>query len=289
MSAAHTVGIGGEHLEDLGSVRRGPRRHADGPAVSWRALAHLCGLAGTAPLQGSGSDAGQGSDVGDEGAPTTIGALSEADRAALARAGWLTDAGDLGPRGRELADGLGESRTVIRLQAWHRGELQRGWVVVGEDTAVTAYETEPAPSEQAPPGGVTFDVTPVNGLPIVLAKWGGLSPTWNYDTAHEVSDASLVRRRVHNVSAPAPAGGDPDLIRLWGDDWTLWSVRCEAIGVDLEFLAIGAQGQYVLRTRTDGATVLAPRPGSLLWGDLQLVLTKLPGLPGRPVGDGDDW
>lgn len=263
MSAAHSVWLGDEHhLEDLSPVRRRPRRHGDGPAIAWSSLAHLCGLEP---------------------------AVLDADRAPLARAGWLTEAGDLGLRGHELAAGLGEHRTVLALQAWHRGELRRGWVVVGDDTAVTAYEEGAAPSEQAPPGDVTFDVTPVNGLPIVLAKWGALAPAWNYDTAHEVGDAALVTRRVHDVSTPAPADSDPALGQLWADDWTLWSVRCEAVDLDLEFLAIGTQGQYVVRTRTDGATVLAPRPGSLLWGDLQLVLTTLPGHCGPQAPDGDDW
>lgn len=282
MSAAHHVWLDEDELEDLSVVRRRPQRHVGGPVVSWDALSHLCGLTQSPITQGARP---QGSDQEDEA--TSI-AMSDVDRAQLVPSGWLSTARGLGERGQELAAGLGTARTVLSLRAWHRGELRRGWVVVGDEVAVTAYEEDAATSEQAPPGVVTFDVTPVDALPIVLAKWGGLAPTWNYDTAHEVGDAALVQRRVHDMGTPAPPGGDAELARLWQEDWTLWAVQDEASGIDLEFLAIGEQGQYVLRERTDGATVLAPRPGSLLWGDLQLVLATLSG--GSQDGDdGEDW
>ena len=282
MSGAHAAQqpwTGEEGLEDLTAVRREPQRHGAGPVLAWTTLARLCGLRSEGVHARLGDEASEG--------PTTS-LTARADRAELTRAGWLTARGELTPAGRELAQGLGAQPVVLGLHAWHRGELRRGWIVAGEHLAVAAYEEDAASAEDAAPGRVSVDVAPVNALPIVLAKWGGLAPTWNYDVAHEVSDVALVRDRVHDTSIAAPAGSDAELTQLWAQDWTLWGVRAPEADIDLEFLAIGEQGQYVVRERTDGATVLAPRPGSLLWGDLQLVLSALPG-HGPAERDGDDW
>lgn len=256
-----------EALEDLRAVRRGSRHQADGPVIGASALARLCGL----PAENDGWE-----DV------------PEHERAELIRDGWFSASGDLGPRGSELRRGLGGHHTILALRARDTNGLRRGWVIVGDELAVTVLEEGIANAADAPQGQVAFEVGPANSLPIVLAKWGGLDPTWNYDTAHELKDASLVQRRVSDASTGAPEGADQKLLELWGRDWTLWSITGPEAGVNLEFIAIGEQGHYIVRTRTDGATVLAPRPGSLVWGDLQLISTMLPGQPERS-DDGEDW
>lgn len=253
-------------LEDLKVVQRGPQRHLNGPNVSPAAIARLCGTAAPWP-----------SDAWEE--------VPEQARIELVNAGWFTASGDLGSRGAELRDGLGAQRTLLTLTAAGGDGSRRGWVVAGAELAVTIIDESPAgagPVEQ-----LSFQTGPASALPIVLAKWGALNPAWNYDAAHELIDAKLIEQRVRDSSTPAPDGADEELRWLWQQEWTQWGVVAPQLGVELEFLTIAGHGHYVVRTRQDGVTVLAPRPSSLLWGDVQSILAALPGRTDPDAAE--DW
>lgn len=248
-------------LENLETVAAGPRRRLTGPVVSERMLALLCGRT---------DDADVWSVLAQEPA-----------RAELVDSGWFTPDGTLGAQTRDLRADLETSRTAIELRAVDATGQRRGWVCAGPRLAVVALEEEPLPltadPARTPRGAMTFETVPVNALPIVFARWGGLAPAWNYDAAHPLSDPATVDARVTDGAAPPPDGADETLRDLWARPWTRWSVHCDDRGVVAEYLAVAGAGQYVVRRRAGGATMLAPRPGSLVWGDLQKLVAGLPG------------
>ncbi len=259
------------HLEDLEPVGARPLRALAGPRVGERLLAALCGD----PQAGESGD------------------LDAAEHAALVDLGWLEPDGEPTARTQELRGDLQESRTAITLVAHDRQGTRRGWVCAGLGQAVIGLEVEPvAPgldAHAAPRADLTFDVVPVSSLPLALARWGGLVPTWNYDSTHELGEPAALDARVADAHAQVPDGADEGLRDLWGREWTRWTVQVPQQGVTLEYLAIAGAGQYVVRRRADGATVLAPRPGSLVWGDLQKLVLDLPGQRDEDAEDASDW
>lgn len=243
-------------LEDLEVLHRGPQWHLDGECVGAAAIARLTGAAQPWP-----------SDAWDE--------IPVHEQADLVSAGWFTLRGDLGERGVQLRDGLGSRRTIVTLSAVDSVGPRRGWVVVGSRLAVTIIDESATGS--GPLDQLSFQVGPANALPIVLARWGALNPSWTSETTHVLSDPSLIRRRVQDAGILPPSGAHDELRELWQQDWTRWGVSVSELEIELEFLAIGGHGQYAVRTRADGAALLVPRPSSLLWGDMQLILAGLPG------------
>lgn len=260
-----------EGLEDLDAVAAGTRRGLAGPVVCEQVLALLCGTPDDATVRAVLAD--------------------EPARAELIESGWFTAQGEPGPHTKDLRRELEVSRTSLELRATDARGVRRGWVCAGRGLAVVAFEQAPlsptAEPATTPRGAMTFETVPVSALPIVLARWGGLAPTWNYDAVHELSDAFAVDARVVDRRTPPPEGADDGLRDLWSRPWTRWSIRCDDLGIDAEYVAIEGAGHYVVRRSTSGATVLAPRPGGLVWGDLQKLVAGLPGLVAED--DLPDW
>lgn len=266
MSAPASTG----RLEDLGTLRAQARARLSGPVVSARLMAVLCG-----ELDGRAADLG-----------------AEQGLAELVAAGWLRADGAPTARTTDLRRGLGESRTSLTLRRTDATGEHRGWVCAGARLAVVGLEERTLAFsddvEGAPRGSMTFEVAPVSALPIVLARWGGLTPTWNYDDPHDLSDVAALQARVIDPAVPPPGDADPELRTLWAGSWSRWSIRVPATDTALEYLCVTDAGHYVVRRRTAGGTVLAPRPGSLVWGDLQTLVAALPG-QGPDEGDAADW
>ncbi len=248
-----------DHLEDLRSVRPRPEHRLAGPMVSAGLLAVLCGEADAAPADLAG----------------------EPGRDQLVASGWFTADGAPTARTAELRRELGESRTSLTLRRTDAAGEHRGWVCAGPHVAVVGLEERALAYsddlEKTPRGAMTFEVVPVSALPIVLARWGGLAPTWNYDDPHDLSDVAAVEARLLDATVPPPADADPGLRSLWAGSWSRWSIRVPATQAALEYLCVADVGHYMVRRRTAGGTVLAPRPGSLVWGDLQKLVAALPG------------
>ena len=259
-----------EGLEDLDAVGTGPQRRLAGPVVPARILDLLC------------------ADIDDESVLTQGVVRDE-----LVEAGWLTTAGLPSPRLQELRRDLAVSRVSLRLDATSARGRRRGWICAGPRLAVVALEEDALPSSADPAraarGAMTFEVVPVSALPIVFARWGGLAPTWNYDAAHELSDPAALEARVADDGAPLPSDADDTLRSLWSRPWTRWSIRWPERSLDVEYLAVAGAGQYVVRRAASGATALAPRPGSLVWGDLQQLVAQLPGQAPVEEDDAPDW
>lgn len=258
-----------EGLENLETVAVQPSRPPGSPLVSERVLALVCGPT---------DDASGWAVPADEPA-----------RAELVESGWFTAQGHPSARTQELRRDFSLSRTWLELGATDADGQRRGWICAGVRQAVVAIEAAPLPPSAdpstTPRGAMTLDVVPVSALPIVFARWGELAPAWNYDTAHEVSDIGAVEARLTDGQTPPPQDADEGLRELWSRPWTRWGIRCAELGVQAEFLAIAGAGQYIVRRHTTGATMLAPRPGGLVWGDLQKVVAGLPGQ--APMGEDD--
>ena len=274
-AAVNDVVLGG--LEDLAPMHAAPRRRLSSPVVSDRLLALLCGQ------------------LDDDGVWA-----AEPARAELVAGGWFTESGDATERTLQIRADLGQERTALTMRATDVRGVRRAWICAGHEVAVVGVEEGELPldadPDRTPRGPLTFEVVPVSSLPLVFARWGGLAPTWNYDAPHEVPDTA-VQARIADETAALPVGADDGLVGLWSRPWTRWSIsRPEgpddanpSLGVPtrthLEYVGVEGAGQYVVRRRHDGATVFAPRPGSLVWGDLQQLLA---GLPGQAPVDEDD-
>lgn len=180
------------------------------------------------------------------------------------------------------------------MRATDAGGTHRGWIRVGATLMVVAVEAERVSlgAEAVERGLMSFEVQPVAALPIVLARWGGLAPTWNYDEVHDLGDAAGVRAvedKVRDAQTPPPSGADEGLRDLWRRPWTRWTVRGPRLAAPVEYLSVPGAGQYVVRRRTNGGTVLAPRPGSLVWGDLQQLAATVTGQDQQDADDAADW
>ncbi|GAB95829.1 hypothetical protein BJY21_000914 [Kineosphaera limosa] len=282
------VSLGG--LEDLGALRHQTPRRRTGPAVAAQLVDLLCG----APASGAASEPKQHASEQLWDAAAT-GDLRD-QRESLVRAGWFSPQGQPTLQTVRLRRDLGSTPALLELRVSSPDGRRRGWIRAGVALALVVVEEHPVPLsadvEAEPPGPVTFEVLPVGALPIALARWGGLAPTWNYDEVHDLGDAAAVQAvevKVTDTSTPAPAGADEGLLDLWSREWSRWSVRGPHLGPGLEYVSIADAGQYVVRRRSNGGTVLAPRPGSLVWGDLQKLVAGLPGQGDPEEDDAADW
>lgn len=208
------------------------------------------------------------------------------DRELLIEQGWTTVDGDPTSAAVALHRELRDQGDVLHLTAVDSRGVVRGQIHCGVERAVVVVSTTrrsvsqlpsavPAPGE-ADLGDVEVDVVPLSAVPLLLARWGGLTPAWTVGDRLAPLAADVVRRRVLDPQQPLPDGADDDLVELWQRPWTWWTVATAGREVDLEFINAADRGQLVPRDKTDGSLRLVARPGSLVWGDLQQVCGRLP-------------
>lgn len=198
--------------------------------------------------------------------------LPATDRVALADLGLVDDDGQLSSAGRRLRDDLRSAALLLLFAARPDGTTRRARLYVG--TRHLMY-LGVHPAEEARQTSELL-VFPADAVPIVLAGWGRLQPMAQAPAgSHGPIDRDAFRRRCATPAEPVPAGADAPLAALWRAPWRLWGAQCDAHEISLAYLDVEGFGTYVVRHAAEDALQLAPRPSSLLWGDLQGVLEPL--------------
>lgn len=209
------------------------------------------------------------------------------DRETLVSRGWTTRDGDPTPQAGGLHEELRAHGDVLHLTAADARGVVRGWIHCGAERAVVVIDPLrhcahdlPSPvssSADAPEATdeVVVDVVQIADIPVLLARWGGLAPTWTLTEALTPVDAMAVRRRVLDAREPLPADANTQLADVWERPWTWWAVATADRRVDVQFIDAGDRGQCVVHDVADDRTLLVPRPGTLVWGDLQQVVGRL--------------
>lgn len=215
-----------------------------------------------------------------------------ADREILAAQGWTTRDGDPTTEAVALHRELRDHGDVLHLTAADTQGVVRGWIHCGDTRAVViidpkrhyAYDLPSSVSGEGdapePTDECVVDVVQIDAIPILLARWGGLAPTWTVAEPLTPLRASAIERRVVDAEEPLPSGANADLAEVWERPWTWWAVATTGREVDLQFIHAGDRGQFVSHVVQDDRTRLVPRPGTLVWGDLQQVCERLPSRSG---------
>ncbi|WP_168582329.1 hypothetical protein [Gephyromycinifex aptenodytis] len=212
----------------------------------------------------------------------------QADRDELAARGWTNEDGEPTAKAVELDRQLRAHGDVLHLSAADASGVVQGWIHCGADQAVVIVGPTQRPSNVAqnpfsrqgglpePQADVMVDVVSLDAVPLLLARWGGLSPAWSDLEPLTLVDTDVLSRRVADASEPALPEADADLARLWERPWTWWSVATASREVDLQYINAADCGQFMPRRNDDGTTALMARPCNLVWGDLQVVCRRLP-------------
>lgn len=218
-----------------------------------------------------------------------------ADRETLVSQGWTTRDGDPTAEAGVLHQELRAHGDVLHLTAADTRGVVRGWIHCGAERAVViidplrhyAHDLPSPVSSEAdapePTDEVVVDVVQLAAIPVLLARWGGLAPTWTVTDPLTPVGARAIQRRVLDAQEPPPADTHAELADVWERPWTWWSVATADRQVDLQFIHAGDRGQYVSHDRQDGDALLVPRPGTLVWGDLQQVCGR------SSSRSGGDW
>lgn len=210
-------------------------------------------------------------------------------RAPFVEGGWLTEDGEPTPSGARLRADLAGQACTLRLEALDAAGALTATLSCGRAFAVVVAGTERRPHLDEPEAAddiVSVDVVPASAVPLLLARWGGLTPTWSVGDRLAPLDDAAFRRRLADPAEPPPPGADADIEAVWQRPWTLWRVCGVEAELELEYLNAGDRGQLVPRRTPDGRIRLVSRPGSLVWGDLQQVYGRLPA--GRECAQ-TDW
>ncbi|QQR99597.1 MAG: hypothetical protein IPK37_11280 [Austwickia sp.] len=203
-------------------------------------------------------------------------ALPATDRTALAELGLVSEDGELTPAGRRLRDDLRHAALVLLYSTDFAtdpsGLTRRARLYVG---AQRMMYLGIHPAEEARQTSELL-VFPADAVPLVLAGWGRLQPMLNSsDEQHGPIRRDAFRRRCHSPAEPVPGGAEPALAAMWAAPWRPWGAQCDAREIALDYVDIQGFGTYLVRHAEDATVMLAGRPSSLLWGDLQGVLRPL--------------
>lgn len=218
----------------------------------------------------------------DERAPASGRARRARAIPELVEAGWQTFDGSLTISGARLREDLATRPATLHITSQDAWTSRQGWIRVGATRALAVVQVPGTP--------VSVEVMPSGALPIHLAAWGGLEPTLTTGETFVVGDADAVMRRVWDTAEALPAGSDPRLAELWARPWRHWSVAREGADTELSLVAVRDAGHFVVRRDPQGRPLLAQRPGSLLWGDIQAVVAALPSAADAlDPDDASDW
>jgi hypothetical protein len=125
----------------------------------------------------------------------------------------------------------------------------------------------------SPPGdsgaGTTLDVVASQTTPIVLARWVGLAPAWTFnlidgeETTLRLA-ADVLNARVSASDAPAPAGANMALARLWAQPWQIVRLHTDAApATAMEVISTPEAGSFSLhRDPAAGEVSLTPLPSA---------------------------
>lgn len=247
--------LNGFVAEDLSQVRYPPEPFASTIVLSRAAAQHLYATEPAVPWED----------------------LAPRDRGTLVDGGWYAGDGTYTRAGLKLRRDLLTGMSQGKLHRTDDRGQQRATIVTGISRALLLVEPHVrhwASKGDCDDAVVQVETLPVTAIPIVMARWGRLSPAWTFDTEHGPIAPELILRRLQDPRTPVPEDADASLAAMWAEPWLQWSATFHRGATHLSYLNAGDRGQYVFKEAEGGWVQLVARPGTLVWGDLQRLLTR---------------
>jgi hypothetical protein len=244
---AFATAYAGRPLEDLSRIPVAQPYRSDGPAVPYRAVELLA-----------------------RAARSTLGDADPTVRDTLVAAELAAADGTLTETGRLVASSWAESRAQLVVNGFALGGRTALEARITEGHCVVAAGPSAAEllaGQAGSPDTVRVSVAALTALPLLIASWVGLAPSWQFAVSPDRLPADVVDARVRDPRTPCPEAADENLRQAWAQPWLDWRVQTTPNGNTVGYVAAGDRGQFL--SRLDGDTrVLDARPPMYVWRDL---------------------